>query len=77
MWLHRSRGRVGRKSLEGQGELLPSKDRLMPDPKEDVAPTEALTGSLRDYREPHGPDLLGRRAGAGRGSSDRSAPAPA
>ena len=60
MWLHRSRGRVGRKSLEGQGELLPSKDRLMPDPKEDVAPTEALTGSLRDYREPHGPDLLGR-----------------
>src|SRR6185312_8849747 len=32
----------------------------MPDPKNNVAPIEALTGSLRDYREPHGSDLLGR-----------------
>ena len=60
MWFHRSHGRVGRKSLEGQGELLPGKDGPMPDPKNKVAPIEALTGSLRDYREPHGSDLLGR-----------------
>lgn len=60
MWLHRSRGRVGRKSLEGQGELLPSKDTLMPDSKQSIAPAEALTGSLRDYRELRGPDLIGR-----------------
>ncbi|HJT06869.1 MAG TPA: aminotransferase class I/II-fold pyridoxal phosphate-dependent enzyme [Stellaceae bacterium] len=32
----------------------------MPDPKNNAAPIEALTGSLRDYREPHGSDLLGR-----------------
>jgi glycine C-acetyltransferase len=25
-----------------------------------TAPIEALTGSMRDFREPHGPDLLGR-----------------
>ena len=60
MWLHRSRGRVGRKSLESQEELLPTKDNRMPDPKQSTAPTEALTGSLRDYRELRGPDLLGR-----------------
>lgn len=60
MWFNRSRGRVGHNSLEGQGELLPSKDGPMPDPKNNVAPTEALTGSVRDYREPHGPDLLDR-----------------
>jgi len=60
MRLHRSHGRVGGKSLEGQGELLPSKDGPMADPKNNVAPIEALTGSVRDYREPHGPDLLGR-----------------
>src|SRR5260370_9121041 len=62
MWLHRSRGRVERKSLEGQGELLPTKDKLMPDSKQSVAPAEALTGSLRDYRELRGPDLIGRVA---------------
>src|SRR5689334_427665 len=60
MWLHRFRGSIGRKSLGGQGELLPGKDGPMPDPKNNAAPIEALTGSLRDYREPHGSDLLGR-----------------
>jgi glycine C-acetyltransferase len=32
----------------------------MPYMSEPVTPVEALTGSLRDYRELHGPDLLGR-----------------
>jgi glycine C-acetyltransferase len=40
--------------------LLPNKDTLMRDPKQSVAPVEALTGSLRDYRELRGPDILGR-----------------
>jgi glycine C-acetyltransferase len=60
MWLYRLGDRVGRKSLEGKKELLPSKDRLMPDSKQSIAPPEALTGSLRDYRELRGPDLIGR-----------------
>lgn len=58
MWLHRRRG--GRKSLENREELVPTKDNRMADPKQSIAPTEALTGSLRDYRELRGPDLLGR-----------------
>src|SRR5579864_7077452 len=42
------------------GEPLPTEDRLMPESKQSIAPAEALAGSLRDYRELHGPDLLGR-----------------
>jgi 7-keto-8-aminopelargonate synthetase-like enzyme len=60
MWLHWSGGRIGRKNLEDRGEWLPGKDMRMPDPKRSAVPAEALTGSLRDYRELHGPDLLGR-----------------
>lgn len=32
----------------------------MPDRSDNVPPVDALTGSLRDFRDPHGSDLLGR-----------------
>jgi glycine C-acetyltransferase len=35
-------------------------EHAMPDKSEKVIPTEALTGSLRDYRDLRGADLLGR-----------------
>src|SRR5690348_2028943 len=42
------------------GALMMKRNLVMSDTRREADPVEALTGSMRDFREPHGADLMRR-----------------